>query len=401
MNLELLAPAGDMEKLKTALHFGADAVYFAGTQMGLRAFAGNFTSQEIPQAVKLCHDLNKKAYVTVNVFAYNDDFDVLPDYLAELKEAKVDGIIVSDPGIIALARKDFPDLDVHVSTQANLTNAYAVRFWAEHGVKRVVLAREMSLKEIAKTHELLGDSVELEAFCHGAMCISYSGRCLLSNYLMGRDANRGECVQACRWEYVFHEKKRDNLPLTMSEDERGTYVMNSKDLCMIHHLKEMADAGVTSFKIEGRMKTPYYLATVVNAYRRAFDALKNGEDADLYPELLKAGHRGYTTGFFYKETDRDNVCLDSPQATQTHDFVARVLGYDEARGAYVEQRNRFMCGDELEILSPDGNFNKIIKVDEMCDEDGTAVSDAKLVQQKLWLRTDVRLNTGDILRKKK
>ena len=265
MNVELLAPAGDMEKLKTALHFGADAVYFAGTQMGLRAFAGNFTSQEIPQAVALCHALGKKAYVTVNVFAYNDDFDVLPDYLTFLRDAGVDAVIVSDPGVIALARKIVPDLDVHVSTQANLTNAYAVRFWADQGVKRVVLAREMSLKEIAKTHEILGDSVELEAFCHGAMCISYSGRCLLSNYLIGRDANRGACVQACRWEYVFHEKKRANLPLTMSEDERGTYVMNSKDLNMINHLKEMVDAGITSFKIEGRMKTPYYVATVVNA----------------------------------------------------------------------------------------------------------------------------------------
>ena len=370
MNLELLAPAGDMEKLKTALHFGADAVYFAGTKLGLRAFAGNFTMQEIPEAVALCHSLGKKAYVTVNVFAYNDDFDVLPEYLAYLKHSGVDGVIVSDPGVISLARRDYPDLDVHVSTQANLTNAYAVRFWAEHGVKRVVLAREMSLKEIAKTHEILGDSVELEAFCHGAMCISYSGRCLLSNYLMGRDANRGECVQACRWEYVFHEKKRANLPLTMSEDERGTYVMNSKDLCMIRHLKQMADAGITSFKIEGRMKTPYYLATVVNAYRRAFDAMSSGREVDMYPELLKAGHRGYTTGFFYKETDRDNVCLDTPQATQTHDFVARVLKRDDSRGVLVEQRNRFLRGDELEILSPSDQFNQKIIVGEMTDEDG-------------------------------
>ena len=400
MNVELLAPAGDFEKLKTALHFGADAVYFAGTQMGLRAFAGNFTMQEIPQAVKLCHDLGRKAYVTVNVFAYNDDFAVLPEYLAYLEESGVDAIIVSDPGVIALARKDFPNLDVHVSTQANLTNAYAVRFWADHGVKRVVLAREMSLKEIAKTHEILGDSVELEAFCHGAMCISYSGRCLLSNYLMGRDANRGECVQACRWEYVFHEKKRANLSLTMSEDERGTYVMNSKDLCMINHLKEMADAGVSSFKIEGRMKTPYYVATVVNAYRRAFDALAKGEEADMFPELIKAGHRGYTTGFFYKETDRDNVSLDSPQATQTHDFVARVLGRDE-RGVYIEQRNRFVQGDELEVLAPDDSFNKIIKVGRMTDEDGVEVTDAKLVQQRLYLATDLPLSEGDILRKKK
>ena len=400
MNIELLAPAGDSEKLKTALHFGADAVYFAGTQMGLRAFAGNFTMQEIPQAVAFCHSLGRKAYVTVNVFAYNDDFAVLPDYLTFLADAGVDAIIVSDPGVIALARKLVPGLDVHVSTQANLTNAYAVEFWADQGVKRVVLAREMSLKEIAKTHEILGDKVELEAFCHGAMCISYSGRCLLSNYLMGRDANRGECVQACRWEYVFHEKKRANLPLTMSEDERGTYVMNSKDLCMIDHLQKMVDAGITSFKIEGRMKTPYYVATVVNAYRRAFDAIKSGQHVDMFPELLKAGHRGYTTGFFFKETDRDNVSLDSPQATQSHDFVARVLGSGE-KGIFVEQRNRFQTGDKLEILSPGENFNKIITVGNMWDEDGDAVSDAKLVQQKLYLESDVQLSEGDILRKKK
>lgn len=400
-NFELLAPAGDYEKLVTAFHFNADAVYLSGTEMGLRAYAGNFKRQEIAEAVKLAHSLGKKVYVTVNVFATNDDFAVLPDYLSFLTEAGADAVIVSDPGVIALARRDFPSLDVHVSTQANLTNAYSIRFWAETGVKRVVLAREMSLKEIERTHELLGDAVELEAFVHGAMCISYSGRCLLSNYLMNRSSNRGECVQACRWEYVLHEVKRKDNPLLIGEDERGSYIMNSKDLCMIDHLDEMKKAGITSLKIEGRMKTPYYVATVVNAYRRAIDALERGEKLDMSEELLKAGHRGYTTGFFFKETDHDNVCLDTPQATQTHDFVARVLGYDGERGAYVEQRNRFGVGDELEILAPNDSFNKIIKVDEMCAEDGSPITDAKLVQQKLYIKTDIKLSEGDILRKKK
>lgn len=400
MKPELLAPCGNLEKLNTALHFGADAVYLAGKQAGLRAFAGNFSDEELVSAVKLCHSLGKKVYVTVNIFAYEDDFIMLGDYLKFLHSAEVDAVIVSDVGVVDFCKKTVPELEIHLSTQASTTNSHSVLFWAEQGVKRIVLAREVSLDNIKRIKDKVGDKAELEAFVHGAMCVSYSGRCLLSNFLVNRPSNRGECAQACRWEYVVHEVKRPELPMDIKEDDRGTYIFNSRDLNMLAHLKELQEAGVDSFKIEGRMKTAYYVGTVVNAYRRAIDLIEQGESVPEYllDELYKAGHRSYTTGFYFG--GEDNVCLDSSRAIQSHEFSAYVLGYDEEKKtAIIEQRNRFSEGETLEVLSPGSAFNQKITVANLTSVDGKNVPDAKYVQQKLYLPTELKLEAGDILRK--
>ncbi len=391
--VELLAPAGTFLKLKTAFKFGADAVYFAGKKFGLRAFAGNFEDDEIEKAVNYAHSLNKKVYITVNILAHEADFDGLKEYIEYLDKIGVDAVIVADVGIIKLIRDVAPNLDIHVSTQANVTNSYSAKFFQDMGVKRIVLARELSIEEIKKIHEAVPD-IELEAFVHGAMCISYSGRCLLSNYFTGRDSNRGACVQACRWEYTITEKSRQGQQFPIEEDERGTYILNSKDLCMIKHLKELEEAGVCSFKIEGRMKSEYYVACTVNAYRRAI----NGEDVDI-SELEKSSHRLFTTGFYFGEKDKE--CFTSSSPVQTHEFMALVL--EDAKDGYVkiEQRNRFKVGDTLEVLSPDENFNKKIKVTEIKNLKGELIDDAKKVQEVLYLRTELDLKEGDILRAEK
>ncbi len=398
--VELLAPAGNREKLDTALHFGADCVYLAGNKLGLRAYAGNFDNTELETAVSVAHSLGKKVYVTVNVFAYEDDFVGLGEYLDYLEKLGVDAIIVSDAGIVSYCLKNNPALPVHLSTQASTTNSYSVEFWRDLGVKRIVLAREVSLDNIKRIRDRLGDTIELEAFVHGAMCMSYSGRCLLSNYLVGRGANRGECVQACRWEYAIHEVKRPNKPLILQEDERGSYILNSRDLKMMEHLDKMIDAGVDSLKIEGRMKTAYYVGTVVNAYRRALDELQKGNKVSksLIRELDKAGHRSYTTGFYLG--DSDNICLESSQPVQDYEFSAYVLGYDtDKKALIVEQRNRFVEGDKLQILSPCEHFNKEITIKGVTDEKGEEVLDAKREQQKLYIPCEYPLVKGDILRK--
>lgn len=391
--VELLAPAGTFLKLKTAFKFGADAVYFAGKKFGLRAFAGNFEDDEIEKAVNYAHSLNKKVYITVNILAHEADFDGLKEYIEYLDKIGVDAVIVADVGIIKLIRDVAPNLDIHVSTQANVTNSYSAKFFQDMGVKRIVLARELSIEEIKKIHEAVPD-MELEAFVHGAMCISYSGRCLLSNYFTGRDSNRGACVQACRWEYTITEKSRQGQQFPIEEDERGTYILNSKDLCMIKHLKELEEAGVCSFKIEGRMKSEYYVACTVNAYRRAI----NGEDVDI-SELEKSSHRLFTTGFYFGEKDKE--CFTSSSPVQTHEFMALVL--EDAKDGYVkiEQRNRFKVGDTLEVLSPDENFNKKIKVTEIKNLKGELIDDAKKVQEVLYLNVELALKEGDILRAEK
>ncbi|MDE6586427.1 MAG: U32 family peptidase, partial [Clostridia bacterium] len=295
MKVELLAPAGSFSKLKTALYFGADAVYIGGKDFSLRSFADNFTREEMAEAVRYAHALNKKVYVTVNIFAKNADMNALEDYFKFLYSIGADAAIISDSGVFYAAKKAAPKLNIHISTQANLTNKYAVKFWHEQGASRVVLARELSIEEIAEIHAFVPE-IEIEAFVHGAMCISYSGRCLLSNYLSGRESNRGECVQACRWKYAV--RKSDTLSdsgwLEMEEDERGTYILNSKDLNMSEHLEKLAKAGVCSFKIEGRMKSEYYLATVINAYRRCMDG---GYSDTVERELLTSAHRDYTTAY--------------------------------------------------------------------------------------------------------
>lgn len=402
--IELLAPCGDINKLKTAIHFGADAVYVGGDNFGLRAGAKNFSNEELIQAVEYVHSRNKKIYVTCNIVAHNEDFEGLEEYLAFLEEIKVDAVIVSDPGIIVIAKKVLHNTEIHLSTQANATNKYTATFWAEQGCKRIVLARELSLTEIKEIRDYLPADIELEAFVHGAMCISHSGRCLLSNFLTQRDGNRGACVQACRWEYEIHEINRPNSSLVMSEDKRGTYIMNSKDLNMISYIKELAEAGVMSFKVEGRMKSQYYVGTVINAYRHAIDdyltSPQNPIREELKEELFKTSHRDYTTGFYFGEYD--SVSLNTTQTTGNYDFMAEVIGYDKKKkGLIIEQRNRFCVGDILEILSNDvSKLNKTITVENMYNMDGELVTDAKLVQQQLILSTDIVLNKHDILRKR-
>lgn len=391
---ELLAPAGDMEKLKTAIHFGADAVYLAGKQYGLRAFAGNFTEEEMKEAVSYAHSKKVKVYVTLNIVAHNEDFEGMEGYLKFLEELGVDGVIVSDLGVCSVV-SNATKLPIHISTQANITNKHTALAYTKLGAKRLILARELSVNEIAEIREFLPQNVELECFVHGAMCISYSGRCLLSNYLKKRDSNRGECVHVCRWEYTIKEKQRGNDSLEIQEDDRGTYILNSRDLCLIEHLSTLAEAGIASFKIEGRMKSPYYVANVVNAYRRQLDSKTN---LNLTDELQKSSHRHYTTGFAIDDGEREN--LNSSMPIQSHEFVAVVLEDAAAGFAKVEMRNRFVLGEELEVLSPAENWNKTFLVCLMLDEEGKELVDAKNVQQVIRLATKLSLKKGDVLRKR-
>ncbi len=401
--VELLSPAGDMEKLKTAIYFGADAVYIGGKSMSLRALAGNFSDEEIISATEFCHKLNKKIYVTVNIFAKNSDLFMAERYFKFLESAGIDGAIVSDTGLIALAKSVAPKLPINLSTQANTLNYKTVEFWKNFGVKRVILARELSLKEIKEIHLAVPD-IEIETFIHGAMCISYSGRCLLSDYRTGRQSNRGECVQACRWNYEIRERGSDGEFMEIEEDERGSYILNSKDLNLINYIPELIDAGVCSFKIEGRMKSEYYLATVVNAYRRAIDAFySNGAEYKENPlyanELEKTAHRDFTTAYLLGENKRTVNYTDS-QSKGTHKFIASVLeGNDNREYAIIEMRNRFKVGDVLEVLSPSLSFNKKIAVERLTDMSDKEIEDAKIVQQKLKLYTSVKLSAGDMLRK--
>ena len=392
--MELLAPAGNFDKLVTAVHFGADAVYFAGKMYGLRAFAGNFDDEEIIKAMDFLHKNGKKGYITLNIVANDSDFENIDNYLNLLVKANVDGVIVSDVGLIYYLRKNFPMLNVHVSTQANVNNSYSAKFFADLGVTRLVLAREMNINQIKALHEKLGDKLEIEAFVHGAMCISYSGRCLLSNYMTGRDSNRGACVQACRWNYVIREEnKTEEYPI--EEDERGTYILNSKDLCMADYLEELKDAGICSLKIEGRMKSDYYVASVVNAYRRALDGTIDKDK--LHEELEKASHRRYTTGFYFNSDDKEYLVSSMP--IQSAVIIAKVV--EDAKDGFVtvEMRNRFKKGDELEVLSPDDNFLKSFTIETIINSKNEVIDDAKLVQEVLRISCPYNLKKGDILRK--
>lgn len=406
---EILSPAGNMEKLKTAVYYGADACYFAGKQFGLRAFSDNFDDDELCQSVEFLHAHGKKAYITLNILAHNGDFNGLEEYLLYLQKIGVDAVIVSDFGIMQFVKKTVPNMPIHVSTQANITNKYSAKAYCDMGATRLILARELSVEEIKEIRSYISKEVEIECFVHGAMCISYSGRCLLSNYLTGRDSNRGACVQACRWEYSICEKARydeakanGTAPNTyeIQEDSHGTYILNSKDMCMIEHLKDLIDAGVTSFKIEGRMKSPYYVATITNAYRRALDLIESGQEVpnSLVEECFKTSHRHYTTGFYYGATDKE--CLVSSTPFQTHEFIAIVVGDSVDGWAKVEMRNRFAVGDKLEILSPNDTFNKIVSIIKILDENNESVEIANKVQQYLFIQTPYDLKIGDILRKK-
>lgn len=399
---ELLAPAGNFSKLKTAVYYGADAVYIGGKSFSLRALSDNFTDEEIARAVEYAHKRNVKVYVTVNIFAKNSDFDKAKEYFKFLYSVGVDAVLITDIGLIDLCKEVAPDLPIHLSTQANTLNKYAVWAWKNYGLERVVLARELSLAEIAEIREFVPD-IELEAFAHGAMCISYSGRCLLSNYLNGRDSNRGECVQACRWSYELREKNKGGEYYPIEEDERGSYILNSKDLNMISHIDEMVDAGVISLKIEGRMKSEYYLATVINAYRRAIDEYckigdKYKENSMFYDELIKTSHRAFTTAYTLGD-NFDTVNYSDSQSVGEKQFIAVVTKGTAGGYTEIEMRNRFKKSDVLEILSPSENFNKTFVVNEMYDEDGNEIVDAKIVQQKIRIKCEYDLREGDILRK--
>lgn len=401
---ELLAPAGNLEKLKTAINFGADAVYLGGSKLNLRAFADNFTDDELKEALEYAHERGKRVFVTINVFPHNEDLIGLEEYLKKLYELKVDAILVSDPGIIMSARETVPDLELHLSTQANNVNWKSAQFWHKQGVKRIVLARELSLTEIKEIRNKLPEDCEIEAFVHGSMCMSYSGRCVISNYMTGRDSNRGQCAQPCRYKYYLMEEKRPNEYFPILEDERGTYILNSKDLCMIEYIPELAQAGINSFKIEGRMKSPYYVASIVKAYRQAIDAyFENPKEYKFQKkwmdDLTKASHRVYYTGFYFGDANKQ--AQESSNYIREYDIVGIVRDYDKSTGvATVEQRNRVFEGDTVEIFRSEGDSFEIC-LNDMKNSKGQKIEVAPSAQMIFTVTTSVELKKDDMLIKKR
>ncbi len=401
-NIELLAPAGGAESLEAAIYFGADAVYASGKTYGLRAFADNFSVDEISEAASFVHSHGKKIYITLNAIFHECDFEGLEEYIKALEGAGVDAFIISDPGVIAVAKQIAPDVPIHLSTQANTTNLYSARFWHEQGVERVILSRELTLIEIAEMRKQVPKTLELESFVHGAMCISYSGRCLLSNYFTGRGGNQGACAQPCRWEYHLHEKGYDGEYFPVYADERGTYVFNSKDLMMLPHVGDIIEAGITSLKIEGRMKSAYYVGCIVNAYRHAIDDYQSGKPFDdaLLEEIGKAGSRAFTTGFYYgnpREDGQDTV-RDVPK--RTFDFVGVVKKEKDENGRLlIEQRGKFSVGEMLEVLSP--SASGLFEVADIITEKGESRQSAPHAQEMVRISCSLDLQKGDMLRKKR
>ncbi len=401
--IELLAPAGDKEKLLTALDFGADAVYLGGSEFGLRVASKNFSGEDLKNAVKICHERGKKIYVTVNIQAHNRHFEGMEDYLKFLESIGVDAAIISDDGIFRIARRVAPGLAVHISTQASITNYETILFWHEQGVRRAVLARELSLEEIKEIRRHIPEDMELEAFVHGAMCISYSGRCLLSNYMTGRDANLGDCAHSCRWKYHLVEETRPGEYFPIEDREEGSFIMNSKDLCTISHLDELMNSGITSFKIEGRVKTAYYVATVTRAYRLGMDAVEKGQYSKTYADFLlqeikKASYREFTTGFYFKRPDEHDQLYSDVSYIRNYDFVGRVLEIVEEK-MKVEQRNRMLLGDEIEAFGPREKIEKFV-IQKMWDEEGNSIESAPHPKQILWMPYIQGICQGDFLRKK-
>ncbi len=403
--LEILAPAGDLEKLKVAVAYGADAIYIGGAKYGLRAKAKNFSKEEMTEGIQFAHDNNVKVYVTVNIFAHNSDFVGLADYFLELEKMNVDAIIVADPGVFTLAKETVPNMEIHISTQANNTNIHTVKFWEKLGAKRVVMARELSFREIKEISNAMPEDFDIEAFVHGAMCMAYSGRCLISNFTTNRDANRGACSQPCRWKYNLVEEKRPNEYFPVYEEDGGTYIFNSKDLCMIEFIDGIVDAGINSFKIEGRMKTAYYTAVVIKAYREALDdyltdkELYNSKKSYYLAELKKSSHREFITGFYESKPDENSHQYGDNSYIRNFDFVAVVLDYDkETKIATIEQRNKFVKGDKLEIFKAKGENEDYI-VGAIFDEDGNIVTEAPHPQQILKLKIDSEVKKFDMLRK--
>lgn len=401
---ELLAPAGNLEKLKTAINFGADAVYLGGSKLNLRAFADNFTDNQLREGIEYAHKRGKRVFVTVNVFPHNEDLVGIEDYLKQLYELGADAILVSDPGIIMTAKEVVPNLELHLSTQANNVNWKSAIFWHDQGIKRIVLARELSLKEISDIRYHLPESCEIEAFVHGAMCMSYSGRCVLSNYMTGRDANRGQCAQPCRYKYYLMEEKRPGEYFPVFEDDRGAYILNSKDLCMIEHIPELVKSGINSFKIEGRMKSSYYVATVVKAYRRAIDAYFENPGSYKFKkvwldDLMKASHRVYYTGFYFGNPGKQ--IYETSSYIRNYDIVGIVKDYDSiTERAVVEQRNKVLDGDEVEVLRPKGD-EFCVRLCDMRNEEDEKIKSAPVAQMIFTAKVNDKMEKGDMLLKAK
>lgn len=402
---ELLAPAGDLEKLKIAVLYGADAVYIGGEAYSLRAKAKNFDKEAMAEGIRFAHEHGAKVYVTANIFAHNADFEGMADYFKEIYELGADAVLISDLGVFAVAREAAPDLEIHVSTQANNTNYQSARMWYQLGARRVVVARELSLREIREIREKIPADMEIEAFVHGAMCISYSGRCLLSNYLSGRDANKGACAHPCRWRYHLVEETRPGEYMPIEENERGTYIYNSKDLCMIDHIPDLVEAGVVSLKIEGRMKTPFYVGTVIKAYRQAIDdyfedPAKYEQKREYYlDEVSKASHRDYTTAFYYGRPDGNQQVYTNNSYIRPYDFIGVVQEASDAEGyAWIEQRNKFSVGEEIEVMPAKGpSFS--MTVTEIYNEAGESVESAPHPQEKLRAKFSQPVQPFDMMRK--
>ncbi len=402
---ELLVPASSLEVLKIATIFGADAVYIGGEAFGLRAKARNFTKEEMAQGIAFAHEHGVKVYVTVNILAHNYDLAGVREYLAELKELAPDALIIADPGIFTYAKEICPEIERHISTQANNTNYETYRFWYNLGAKRVVTARELSLEEIRQIRANIPDDMEIETFIHGAMCISYSGRCLLSNFLVGRDANQGACTHPCRWKYSIVEESRPGEYMPVFENERGTYIFNSKDLCMIEHMDDILTSGIDSLKIEGRMKTALYVATVARTYRKAIDDYL--EDPDKYQQNMAwyqeqiAGctYRKFTTGFFYGKPDHEAQIYDNNTYEKGYTYLGFAEAVDERGLIQITQRNKFSVGEQIEIMKPDGE-NRLVTVSAIYDEEGNSVESAPHPQQKLFVDLGGGADVYDILRRK-
>lgn len=402
---ELLIPASSPEVLKVAVIYGADAVYIGGEAFSLRAGAKNFSIEEIKQGIEFAHAHNVKVYITSNILAHNDDLADVRKYFNELKQVKPDALIISDPAIFTIAKEVLPDTDIHISTQANNTNYGTFNFWYGLGAARVVTARELSLKEIKEIRENIPKDMEIETFVHGAMCISYSGRCLLSSFMAGRDANRGACTHPCRWKYVLMEESRPGEYMPVFENERGTYIFNSKDLCMIEHIPELIDAGIDSFKVEGRMKTALYVATVARTYRMAIDDYKKSPEyyesrLDYYrEEISKCTYRQYTTGFFFGKPDENTQIYDSNTYETNYVYLGIIEGKKEGYGYRIEQKNKFTCGEEIEVMKPSGE-NLMVTVRAIYDEDGNPMESAPHPKQILYVDLDIEAEEFDILRRK-
>lgn len=402
--VELLVPAGSLEVLKVAVDYGADAVYIGGQAYGLRAKADNFSIEEMKKAVKYAHTKNAKVYVTANIFAHNYDIEGMKEYFEQLKDTGVDAVLVSDPGIFMLAKETMPDMELHISTQANNTNYLTYNFWYNMGAKRVVTARELSLVEIKQIREHIPEDMEIESFMHGAMCISYSGRCLLSSYFTGRDANRGACTHPCRWKYHIVEETRPGEYMPVNEDDRGTYIFNSKDLCMIEHIPEMIDAGIDSFKIEGRMKTALYVATVARTYRKAIDDYM--ESPELYrsnmeyykSEIAKCTYRQFTTGFYFGKTDQDSQIYDNNTYIKNCTYIGNVQEVTEDGLVAFEQKNKFSVGEEIECMNFDGT-NTVCRVEEIYNDRMEPMESAPHPKMQLYVKLDRPVSAGMILRR--